>query len=111
MNEVYKFLNEDSVDKASNATTIDQALTNLKTHFKKLSKEGQQTAQLKLLANSVNKIFNDAIDEAFNKVYNDAINEQQGQEVKILTPKQLITRLPILLAQLTAGNNSQKLKR
>ena len=36
--------------------------------------------------------------------------KQQGQGVKILTPKQLITRLPILLAQLKAGNNSQKLK-
>ena len=74
MNEIYKFLNGDSVDKASNVTTIDQALTNLKTHINKLSKEGKQTAQLKLLVNSINKIFNDAIDEAFNKVYNDAIN-------------------------------------
>ena len=27
-----------------------------------------------------------------------------------MTPSQLITRLPILLAQLKAGNNSQKLK-
>ena len=30
--------------------------------------------------------------------------------LKIMTPKQMITRLPILLAQLKAGNNSQKLK-
>ena len=30
------------------------------------------------------------------------------QGVKILTPKQLITRLPILLAQLKAGNDSKK---
>ena len=110
LNEISKFLNEDSVDKAANVTTIDQALTNLKTHIKKLSREGKQTAQLKLLANSVNKILNDAIDEAFNKVYNDAINEQQGQGLKILTPQQIITRLPILLAQLNGGNNSQKLK-
>ena len=36
--------------------------------------------------------------------------KQQGQGVKILTPKQLITRLPILSVQLKAGNNSQKLK-
>ena len=36
--------------------------------------------------------------------------KQQGQGVKILTPKQLITRLPILLAQLKAGDNSEKLK-
>ena len=30
--------------------------------------------------------------------------------VKILTPNQMLTRLPILLAQIQAGNNSQKLK-
>ena len=36
--------------------------------------------------------------------------EQEGRGVKILTPKQLITRLPILLAQLKAGNISEKLK-
>ena len=36
--------------------------------------------------------------------------KQQGQRVKILTPKQLITRLSILLAQLQARDNSQKLK-
>ena len=36
--------------------------------------------------------------------------EQKGQGLKILTPQQMITRLPILLAQLKAENNSQKLK-
>ena len=39
-----------------------------------------------------------------------AAGRQQGQGLKILTPKLMITRLPILLAQLKAGNNSQKLK-
>ena len=39
-----------------------------------------------------------------------AAEKQQGQGLKILTPQQMITRLPILLAQLKAGNNSQKLK-
>ena len=34
---------------------------------------------------------------------------QQG-EVKILTPNQMLSRLPIALAQLKAGNNSEKLK-
>ena len=33
-----------------------------------------------------------------------------GEGLKIMTPSQLITRLPILLAQKQAGNNSQKLK-
>ena len=40
----------------------------------------------------------------------DAAEKQQGQGLKILTPQQMITRLPILLAQFKAGNNSQKLK-
>ena len=35
---------------------------------------------------------------------------QQGQGLKILTPNQMLSRLPITLAQLKAGNNSEKLK-
>ena len=34
-----------------------------------------------------------------------AAKRQRGQGLKILAPKQMITRLPILLAQLKAGNN------
>ena len=33
-----------------------------------------------------------------------------GSGLKILTPKQLLARLPILLAQIKAGNNSRELK-
>ena len=35
---------------------------------------------------------------------------QQGEGLKILTPNQMLSRLPINLAQLKAGNNSEKLK-
>ena len=35
---------------------------------------------------------------------------QQGHGLKILTPNQMLSRLPISLAQLKAGNNSEKLK-
>ena len=35
---------------------------------------------------------------------------QSGEGLKILTPKQMLSRLPIILAQLKAGNNSEKLK-
>ena len=35
---------------------------------------------------------------------------QQGQGLKMLTPNQMLSRLPIALAQLKAGNNSEKLK-
>ena len=35
---------------------------------------------------------------------------QSGKGLKILTPNQMLSRLPITLAQLKAGNNSEKLK-
>ena len=35
---------------------------------------------------------------------------QQGKGLKILTPNQMLCRLPISLAQLNAGNISEKLK-
>ena len=35
---------------------------------------------------------------------------QQGKGLKILTPNQMLSRLPISLAQLKTGNNSEKLK-
>ena len=37
--------------------------------------------------------------------------QQEGQGLKILTPNQMLSRLPILLAQLKAGNNSKKLEK
>ena len=36
--------------------------------------------------------------------------EQQSLGLKILTPNQMLSRLPINLAQLKAGNNSEKIK-
>ena len=35
---------------------------------------------------------------------------QQGQGLKMLRPNQMLRRLPISLAQLKAGNNSEKLR-
>ena len=36
-------------------------------------------------------------------------NETEGKGLKILTPKQMLQRLPIALAQVKAGNNSESL--
>ena len=36
--------------------------------------------------------------------------ESSGSGLKILTKKQMLSRLPILLAEIQAGNNSTKLK-
>ena len=44
--------------------------------------------------------------EARNKAQQ---NEAKGTGLKILTPKQMLQRLPIALAQVKAGNNSEKL--
>ena len=97
LDKMYEFLNKDSADKDLNAAIIDQALLDLELDINKSSKAGRKNKQLKPLANIVEKIFNDAT------------NNQQGQGLKTMTPKQIILRLPILLAQLKAGNNSQKL--
>ena len=35
---------------------------------------------------------------------------QQGKVLKTLTPRHMLSRLPISLAQLKAGNHSEKLK-
>ena len=43
-------------------------------------------------------------------IFNRENREQQGLGLKILTPNQMLSRLPITLAQLKAGNNSEKLK-
>ena len=42
--------------------------------------------------------------------FNRENRKQQGLDLKILTPNQMLSRLPITLAQLKAGNNSEKLK-
>ena len=36
-------------------------------------------------------------------------SQQKGTGLKILTPKQILQRLPIALAQVKAGNNSESL--
>ena len=41
--------------------------------------------------------------------YNAKQNKTKGKGLKILTPKQMLQRLPIALAQAKAGNNSESL--
>ena len=48
--------------------------------------------------------------EAENNAKNEAQNQTtKGYGLKILTPKQLLQRLPIVLAQVKAGNDSENL--
>ena len=43
-------------------------------------------------------------------LYFNQLEQQKGEGLKILTPNQMLSRLPITLTQLKAGNNSEKLK-
>ena len=48
--------------------------------------------------------------DAVKKILDFNNQKQIGQGLKILTPDQMLSRLPITSAQLKAGNNSEKLK-
>ena len=52
------------------------------------------------------KIFNDYAKNMSRNIYD---SKQEGTKLKILTPKQMLRRLAIALAQIKAGNNSQSL--
>ena len=54
------------------------------------------------LFNSYSKIRSEAI-------YKSKQNETKGKGLKILTPKQMLQRLPIALVQVKAGNNSESI--
>ena len=51
-------------------------------------------------------MFNDYARNMSKNIY---ASKQEGTEIKILTPKQMLQTLPISLAQIKAGNNSQSL--
>ena len=74
--------------------------SNLKDVIEKMSEDEIKTEKPDKILEIVKEIL------AFNK----RIQKQQGSGLKILTPNQMLSRLPISLAQLKAGNNSEKLK-
>ena len=66
----------------------------------------------KNLYNSRQKVinlFNDSAKIRSEAIYKSKQNETKGTGLKILTPKQMLQRLPIALAQVKAGNNSESL--
>ena len=69
--------------------------------LKILSKEEIKSEKGNEILGTVNEILD------FNK---DIQKQQESLGLKILTPNQMPSRLPISLAQLKAGNNSEKLK-
>ena len=53
--------------------------------------------------------FRDYVEILSNANFGARKNETEGKGLKILTPKQMLQRLPIALAQVKAGNNSESL--
>ena len=77
---------------------VNSELEDLKKEIKKMTKEERETEKIDKIVEIVEQILK------FNK------QKQEGQGIKILTPSQMLSRLSISLAQLEAGNNSEKLK-
>ena len=65
---------------------------------------------LKSTSDSLLKLELEKIEYAVERIIHLNEEGQQGQGLKILTPVQMLSRLPISLAQLKAENNSEKLK-
>ena len=74
--------------------------SNLKDEIEKMTENEIKTEKPHKILEIVKEILN------FNKKN----RKQQGLGLKILTPNQMLSRLPITLAQLKAGNNSEKRK-
>ena len=55
-----------------------------------------------------NDLFNDHAKIRYEAIHKSKQNETIGTGLKILTPKQMLQRLPIALAQVKASNNSKK---
>ena len=88
-------------DKTKNielVNVINSGLKDLKEEIKTIYEAEIEIGDPESIVKIVEEIF------SFNK------QNQQGQVLKILTPDQMFSRLPISLAQLKAGNNSEKLK-
>ena len=79
-------------------STINSGLQDLKEEIKEMSEEERKIEEPDKTVKIVKEILK------FNK------QKQEERGLKILTPRQMLSRLPIFLAQLKGGNNSEKLK-
>ena len=96
LNDVNELVNKIAKQKIGKNNAI-KAYNNLVDKAKQISNLRSTPHSQKIL-----EIFN-YLGEIFN-------GETEGKSLKILTPNQMLSRLPIALAQLKAGNNSEKLK-
>ena len=98
MLETIKKLKNNPEKNKINVNLINSGLRDLKKEIKKISEDEIKNEIPYEIVGIVEKILE------FNK------QKQQGHGFKILTPNQILSRLPISLAQLKAGSNSEKLK-
>ena len=77
---------------------IKSGLSDLKKEIENMSEEEKEIEKPNEIMDIVEKVIE----------FNDQTQRLQG--LKILTPDQILSRLPITLAQFKAGNNSEKLK-
>ena len=96
LNDVNELVNKIAKQKIGKNNAI-KAYNNLVDKAKQISNLRSTPHRQKML-----EIFN-YLGEIFN-------GQTQGKSLKILTSNQILSRLPITLAQLKAGNNSEKLK-
>ena len=79
---------------------IKKGLKDLNNEIKEMSEEERANEGVDKVIGIVERIL----------AYIKQQQKKEGQGIKILTPSQMLSRLPISLAQLEAGNNSKKLK-
>ena len=91
-NEFLNKLNEAKIDKKS--TEQKEVINNLNNCYS--SRE------------EVINLFRDFTEMLSDANYDARQNKTEGKELKILTPKQMLQILPIALAQIKAGNNSER---
>ena len=77
-------------------------------HYKSTKKDGSVSTNQKKKQKSYARDLKGIVD--LYNIKSGSDTSKKGEGLKILTNKQMLNRLPILLAQIEAGNNSIKLK-
>ena len=95
--QLYKIKNKKESNELVNA--IKSGLIDLKDEIKKMSEDEKETEEPDKILEIVEEILISRENQ-----------EQQSLGLKILTPNEMLIRLPITLAQLKAENNFEKLK-
>ena len=98
--DMLMYLNKTNDKEKNNelVNVINSGLKDLKEEIKKMPEKEKEIKDPESIVKIVEKILK------FNE------QNQKGKGIKILIPSQMLSRLPIYLAQLQAGNNSEKLK-